>query len=188
MTPTPTTRSLIVAAAAATVMTAAGCGHDARTEPSSAPAAEQKASTAWKAAPAIYRAAITTALRSHGCPGVGRDLIAAEIMASSDFDHTAVSPVGALGPAQIPPSMWDRYAPGVGATDPHNILDAATVQVAINCADAAKLTDLGHTPTTELLARAYVGGVDNAVSSQQAVIARIDESGAARVLQLAQPQ
>ena len=124
----------------------------------------ERPSSAWTAAPPIYQAAITSALGAQGCPSVDRNLVAAQLQFESNFTHDAVAVSGASGAAQISPSAWQEWAPKVGATDPLNVLDSVTVQVAVNCDNAALLQKAGAEPSLNNLVSAYSVGVNSTVN------------------------
>ena len=140
-------RALTVAALTAVAATA--CAADS-----------EQPTRAWSAAPTEYRSAITTAIDRFGCAGANRDVVAVQFAIASNFkaDSTAVS--GARGPAQIMPSIFERVAPSVDATDPYDVDDAAAVQVAINCEILRALHAAGATSDVDNFFTAWTAGVD----------------------------
>jgi soluble lytic murein transglycosylase-like protein len=77
------------------------------------------------------------------CPGLSRELIAAQIQAESDFNPNAVSPANAVGPSQFIPSSWEVWgvdADGDGARNPFSIPDAVTAQAAFMCENLKQTT------------------------------------------------
>lgn len=182
------TRSLAGAAlAAAAVVAVASCSTEQfGTSPVRGDNSDPAVSAAWEAAPPIYQAAIGTALRGQGCPTVDRNLVAAQLKFASGFTTEATSPAGAAGPAQYLPATWDTLAPGVGATDPRNILDATAVLVAENCRNAEQLRARGHSPTLNLIASSWLIGVDNTLNPDSGRLA--EDSGLRALIVTASPE
>ncbi|PBI91140.1 hypothetical protein BKP42_54920 [Rhodococcus erythropolis] len=75
-------------------------------------------SPAWSAAPDEHHNAISGTLAAHGCDEVSQHLVAAQIQRASNFDSSAVTPAGARGPAQIMPSLFEKYRAQLGGTAP----------------------------------------------------------------------
>ncbi len=147
--PHPLTRSAVLTvAAAAAVIGVSSC---------STASAEQPASVAWSHAPHEYQEAIDSAVGKHGCNGITRDIIAAQMYTGSRF-KAVESPSGARGPAQLFPSQWDRYAPILKATDINSPTDASNVLVAVNCDNVQELRSAGIDPNLNNVMEAYVAG------------------------------
>lgn len=178
-------RRLVLPALAAVVLAAAtACTTDTGAAPTG-----DRPSSAWTAAPPIYQAAITSALGAQGCPSVDRNLLAAQLQFDSNFTHDAVSVAGLRGAAQIAPATWDLWAPKVGATDPMNILDSVTVQVALNCDIAAQLQKAGAEPTLDNLVSAYMVGVGSTLDpGPHHLFVPFEELGIDRIVAAATPQ
>ncbi|MQY28914.1 peptidoglycan DD-metalloendopeptidase family protein [Nocardia aurantia] len=82
------------------------------------------------------------------CPELSAPIVAAQLEQESGFNRTAVSPAGALGPAQFMPGTWTSQGidgDGDGVTDPFSIADAVMSQGAFAC----KLIDLSKSGLTQ---------------------------------------
>lgn len=177
--PLPGLGVLVACAASAAVLI--GCSAPDSDEPTD--------SIAWRQAPQAYQDAIIEALNEHGCPSVDRNLVAAQFQEASAFDPPATSAVGAQGPAQILPAQWAKWAPRVGAEDPHNLPDPAKVLVAMDCDAAEQITARGHTPTPRMIAAVIAVGMDNAVSTDPDIIERVNSDGGVdRIISAATPE
>lgn len=79
---------------------------------------------------------IASAALSVPCEAVTGDVLAAQISTESGFRTTAVSPAGAVGPAQFMPETWATWgidANGDGVADATSIADATAAQAAFLC-------------------------------------------------------
>lgn len=95
------------------------------------------------------------------CPEFPPAIIAAQIDAESSWNVTAVSPVGAQGPAQFMPgtwSAWGRDDDGNGTASPFDIGDAVMAQGRYDCYLAERVRPLGG-DTTGLALAAYNAGL-----------------------------
>lgn len=74
-----------------------------------------------EAAPEEYQQPINDAAAESG---VSADILAAQIDQESGFDESAVSPVGAEGPAQFMPGTWAEWGDGGDVTNPQDAVAA----------------------------------------------------------------
>lgn len=127
---------------------------------------QQPSSKAWQSAPDTYKTAISDAVALHGCDSVDRDLVAAQTKTESDFGEGGdLSPAGAVGPAQLPSSVWNKVAPTVNAHDPRDPGDAMAVLVAHDCDIASTLNAAHVTVNPEMIAAAYNSGTDAVITN-----------------------
>jgi cell wall-associated NlpC family hydrolase len=114
--------------------------------------------------PAEYSAMVSAA--GSQCPAAPPAIIAAQLHAESNFNPTAVSPVGAQGISQFMPGTWAAYGRDEnadGTADPFDPVDAIAAQGRYDCQLAA---DLGPALTagkvsgdlTQLMLAAYNAG------------------------------
>jgi hypothetical protein len=78
------------------------------------------------------------------CPQISPALLAAQLQQESGFNTTAVSPVGAQGPAQFMPSTWPSWGrddDGNGQVSPTDIGDAVMAQGRYMCALAGQMAE-----------------------------------------------
>ena len=95
------------------------------------------------------------------CPEIPGPIIAAQIEAESNWDSTAVSPVGAVGLSQFMPGTWTsigRDDDGNGAVSPYDPGDAIMAQGRYDCQIVAQLRGKVPGDLTQLALAGYNAG------------------------------
>lgn len=112
--------------------------------------------------PAPYRHAVVTGPLQCANTEVTADLIAAQLWAESRWIADAVSPAGALGPAQLLPQTFAVYGAdddGNGVASPFDIADAVGALVRLDCMTVTNLKAADHPTDPVSIAAAYRGGL-----------------------------
>lgn len=124
-------------------------------EGAGSPAGSGEGLSSRAAVPAAFLPWVTRAAAL--CPLESPALIAAQDRVESGFSTTAVSPTGAVGPAQMLPStfaVWGRDDDGTGAASPTDIADAVMAQGRLMCSLIALAAASGYPGGTVQLALA----------------------------------
>lgn len=119
--------------------------------------------------PAPYLHAVVTGPLQCANTEVTADLIAAKLWAESRWIADAVSPAGALGPAQLLPETFAVYGAdddGNGVASPFDIADTVGALLRLDCMTVTSLRAAGHPADLVSIATAYRGG-----------LARVDDPG-----------